>query len=264
MATITRATCFAPLGAHRAVFFRERFDIIDLRVIVARKIGRSISTRLAALAAFYLVALRVDPALATDRHVVPDIRGESRLRTGRTPHMVRLPLTIHVATGGDKVVFDLRRLDHAVWRANEALRAAGIEVYVARVELLPDGFAAVRHRRDRRRLAQFAPPDGTVHVFLVGNLELGGLLKPDRSVRGLHWRYRGLVGRMRNREYLIVSNDAPPTTFVHELGHLFGLEHDTSRTNLMCSCRQGPRQLFTPTQGTQMRAGALAFVARQP
>ena len=88
-------------------------------------------------------------------------------------------------------------------------------------------------------------------------------LERDRSVRGLHWRYRGLLGKMRNREYLIVSNDAPATTFVHELGHLFGLEHDTSQQNLMCSCRQGPRQIFTTSQGRTMRTGALAFVARQ-
>ena len=132
-----------------------------------------------------------------------------------------------------------------------------------RVELLPEGFASIRHRRDRRHLAGFAPPDGTVHVFLVGNLELGGSRRADRSVRGLHWRYRGLLSKMRNREYLIVSNDAPATTFVHELGHLFGLEHDTSHQDLMCSCRQGPRQIFTLDEGRRMRSGALAFVARQ-
>lgn len=225
--------------------------------------GRSIARRLSALTALFVASLWLMPAHAADRHVVPDIRGESKpgLRDG--VRLVRLPLTVHVATGADKVVFDLRRLNRSVWRANEALRESGIEVYVARVVLLPDGFASVRHRRDRRRLANFAPPDGTVHVFLVGSLELGGLLRADRSVRGLHWRYRGVLGRMRNREYLIVSNDAPPTTLVHELGHLFGLEHDTSHQNLMCSCRQGPRQIFSPDQGLRMRQGALAFVARQ-
>lgn len=219
--------------------------------------------RFAALAVLLLTALWLTPARAADKHVVPDIRGESQPGLRNGVRLVRLPLTIHVATGDDKVVFDLRRLNRAVWRANEALRASGIEVYIARVELLPDGFAAIRHRRDRRRLAGFAPPDGTVHVFLVGNLELGGSRRADRSVRGLHWRYRGLLGRMRHREYLIVSNDAPATTFVHELGHLFGLEHDTSHQNLMCSCRVGPRQIFTLAQGQRMRTGAIAFADRQ-
>lgn len=233
-------------------------------MILASRLGRLVGPRLAALAVLFVTALAFTPARAADRHVVPDIRGETQPRTRAGARLVRLPLTVHVATGADKVVFDLRRLNRAVWRANEALRASGIEVYVARVELLPEGFAAVRHRRDRRHLARFAQPDGTVHVFLVGNLELGGSRRADRSVRGLHWRYRGLLGKMRNREYLIVSNDAPATTFVHELGHLFGLEHDTSHQNLMCSCRQGPRQIFTLDQGRRMRSGALAFAARQP
>ena len=192
------------------------------------------------------------PAGATTTH---GPRAQTRL--------LRLPLTIHVATGGERVAFDVRRLGRAIARANEALRPYGLEVYIARVVLLPDGYAAVRHRRDRRKLAHYAPPDGTVHVFLVGRLELGGALRPDRTVRGLHWRYRGLLGRLKNREYVIVGNDAPATTLVHELGHLFGLEHDTSHQNLMCSCRQGPRQIFTFGQGSRMHAGALAFLARQ-
>lgn len=263
MLAITRALCFAPLGAHRAVFFFCVSSNVDPRVILASRLRRLVGPRLPALVSLFVAAMWFTPARAADRHVVPDIRGESQPELRAGARLVRLPLTIHVATGADKVVFDLRRLNRAVGRANEALRASGIEVYVARVELLPEGFAEIRHRRDRRRLSSFAPPDGTVHVFLVGNLELGGTLRADRSVRGLHWRYRGLLGKMRNREYLIVSNDAPATTFVHELGHLFGLEHDTSTQNLMCSCRQGPRQIFTLDQGRRMRSGALAFAARQ-
>lgn len=219
----------------------------------------------AALAVLFLALLSAGPARASDeKHVVPDIRGETTSGARQNIRLLRLPLTIHVATGGDRVAFDMRRLGRSVARANEALRPYGIEVYVAKISLMPDGFAAIRHRRDRRKLAQYAPPDGTVHLFLVGTLELGGALRPDRAVRGLHWRYRGIFGRMRNREYLVVSNDAPATTLVHEIGHLFGLEHDTSHQNLMCSCRQGPRQIFTTRQGSQMRQGALAFLARQP
>lgn len=226
--------------------------------------GRTVGSRWAALLVLLGSLLAATSARASDeRHVVPNIRGEARPGPRPGARLLRLPLTVHVATGGERVAFDIHRLNRAVARANEALRPYGLEVYIARVALLPDGFAAVRHRRDRRKLARYAPPDGTVHLFLVGKLELGGALRPDRSVRGLHWRYRGIVGRLKNREYVIVGNDAPATTLVHEIGHLFGLEHDTSHQNLMCSCRQGPRQIFTPRQGSRMRAGALAFLARQ-
>lgn len=227
---------------------------------------RSVGLRFSALVLFLFALLGAAPAAhaSDDRHVVPDIRGETSGRARSAQQLLRIPLTVHIATGEGRMAFDLRRLDRAVDSANAALRPYGLSVYVAKIFLMPDGFAKVRHRRDRRKLAQFAAPDGSVHLFLVNSLELGGPLRADRSVRGLHWRYRGLLGRMRNREYLVVSNDAPPTTLVHEIGHLFGLEHDTSQQNLMCSCREGPRQIFTMRQGAQMRAGALAYLSRQP
>lgn len=201
-------------------------------------------------------------AMAAGEHKLPDLRGEDSPKIRRRSVRMRIPLTVHVATVDGRLALEPRRLTRSVDRTNQALASVGIEVYIARIALLPEGFAGIRHRRDRRRLAEYAPPDGTVHVFLVDTVELGSTLRVDRSVRGLHWRYRGLLRKLRNREYLVVGGDAPATTLAHELGHLFGLEHATGEQNLMCSCREGPRQIFTRSQGQQIRAGALAFLQR--
>ena len=201
-------------------------------------------------------------AQASGERVVPDLRNEGQSAGKRAAIRMRIPVTLHVATHGDRTALEPRRLDRAMRRANEALRQFGIEVYVARVVLMPEGYAEIKHRRHRRALAGFAPNDGTVHVFMVNTVELGSWLRADRGVRGLHWRYRGLNRKLRNREYLVLGGDAPATTLVHELGHLFGLDHDFGQQNLMCSCRVGPQQVFTRAQGVEIRRGAAQFVSR--
>lgn len=211
---------------------------------------------------FALWILGAAPAGASGEHKVPDLRGERQSKGDHSEALLRVPLTLHVATIDGRPAFDMARLDRAVRRANASMRSYGIEVHVARVIYMPEGFSEIRHRRDRRRLANFAPMDGTVHLFLVQTVELGNVLRADRGVRGLHWRYRGLARKLRSREYLVLGADAPPTTLVHEIGHLFGLEHDAGRQNLMCSCREGPRQIFTAVQGEKIRRGAVRYLLR--
>ena len=199
---------------------------------------------------------------ASGEHQVPDLRKDQTKKWARSKVRLRIPVTLHIATVTDRPALDPKRLDRAIKRTNLALAGFGVEMYIARVVLMPDGYADIRHRRHRRALARFAPIDGTVHVFLVQTVELGSVTLADRGVRGLHWRYRGLRRKLKNREYVVVGGDAPSTTLVHEFGHLFGLEHDAGRQNLMCSCREGPQQIFTRSQGLEIRRGATQFIGR--
>lgn len=217
---------------------------------------------LARAVGFTLAFLTSAAAFAGSKgHKVPDLRPDPSKSVRARAAMIQVPLTIHIAASDDPVA-TLRRIQHAIDRANEALRAYQMEVTIREIRMMPTGFGSITRRRDRRRIAHYAPVDGSVHVFMVDTLELGSPRRGDRSVRGLHWRYRGILRSLRAREYVVVGADAPATTLVHEIGHLFGLPHDEGDQNLMCSCRRGPRQVFTATQGVVLRKGARAFLAQ--
>lgn len=236
--------------------------------VLKRRCLLPVSWRIALWALLFAAMAPIHLAQAGTKHrVSPDLRRDALRWTGagvtrHGPHT--LPLTIHIAVdeAGEPVV-DLRRIRRWVRRANADLAVAGIQVQVSAVRLLPTGWDEITRRRQRRALATYAPKDGSIHVFVTGSLDTARQRSLHRRIRGLHWRYRGINRELRDREYVVVTEGAPLTTFAHELGHLFGLGHSTSLTNIMCSCRRGPAVSFTSEQGESMRVGVERFAVRQ-
>lgn len=217
------------------------------------------------LAAWMMLLAPLSVAQARGRRAVPDLRRDAQQWTEgrRAIRKIRLPLTLHIATEQGYPVAAQARIRRWVRRANEELAPYGIEVHVRSIRHLPEGFATVTRWRQRRDLAQYAPRDGTIHVFVVEELDTRRSRVFRRRIRGLHWRYRGLKRDLRSREYVMVTRGAPTTTFAHELGHLFGLRHSARKDNIMCSCREGSSISFSSLQGDDMRQGARRFSMRQ-
>jgi hypothetical protein len=175
--------------------------------------------------------------------------------------VIRVPLTIHVATQDGRSVISEGRILASVRRANREL--AAFDVYLVVEEIIPMiGGARIETPDDRFALAHRARRDGSVHIFFVERVRLTSARKGDRRVSGMHWRYHGLDPDIRGGEYLAVAHNAPTTTLVHEIGHAFGLAHDRQTDNLMCSCRRGVDPTFTDKQGRRLRTGARRYLDR--
>jgi hypothetical protein len=206
-------------------------------------------------------------AAPAGRRTLPQLAPE-RSSGRRHAAAVKVPVWVHLATAAGDPVVSRFRVRAWLRRANAALAPYGIELVAQRVTRLPAGAAHLDTWRSSQRLAAYAPVDGRVHLFVLGDVDgtpLGrSILRAGKRVRGLHWRYRGVRRELRGRQYIVVTGHAPSTTLAHEVGHLFGLRHSTAEDNIMCGCRDAPRMRFTANQGERLRAGARAFLRGEP
>lgn len=175
--------------------------------------------------------------------------------------VVQVPVTVHIATSGGRSVVSEQHVRTSINRANAELAPFDIELVVTEIIPMRDG-SRLETQDQRFEFGRKAERNGSIHVFFVERVKLNNARKGDRRVSGMHWRYHGLERDIRGREYVAVAHNAPTTTLAHEVGHAFGLAHDKSKDNLMCSCRRGVESDFTERQGRRLRLGAKRFLRR--
>lgn len=162
-----------------------------------------------------------------------------------------LRLVVHrspaLGRGPEVATFLAAQLAHA----NAQLGAAGIRLLIE--ERVAGSIPLeVRTRRERHALAEHAPIDGDLHLFLVRQL---ANVDGQGDICGVHWRYRGGVRRWQGRRFLILSlPDALPDTMAHELGHYFGLAHQRHPGNLMTSPGRAEKSALAPFQVRRIQA----------
>lgn len=227
------------MGEHARSLYKRRWSLLWLLSALLVCVAPSLLTP--------------SPVQATPRHKL------NRAETNSDAATVRIPITVHVPA--DAGFGDRRHVARSVARANSELEPYGVRLVVVKIEALPKSLKNVTTLRSRRKLARISDLDGTMHVFFTDRLEMWRGRSGDRRVSGMHWRYRGPLRALRDREFMVVSHDAPETTLLHEFGHAFGLNHQQrDPDNVMCSCQRRSDAALTPTQGRHMREAAEKFL----
>ncbi len=114
--------------------------------------------------------------------------------------------------------------------------------------------AALETRKDRDALAALVEPR-VIDVFVVGSLRD---VDDGKSYRmGVCWQST----RDATKRYVIVASTARPTVLAHELGHYFGLGHDTRVDNLMSYERADGRIFLDGAQQATVKARARVYEA---
>jgi hypothetical protein len=165
-----------------------------------------------------------------------------------------LALSIAVAVDEGSAVVGDEWLATEVREANRLLGPHGVQVRPSERRSLGASFVAIETAEDRDRLAGELAR-AVVNVFVVRSLR--DVDKPDHMILGVRWRQR----RNTDKDYVILSSIASPTTLAHELGHFLGLGHSPVDNNAMSYRRSDPSAVaFDARQGTTMLATARRLV----
>ena len=113
-----------------------------------------------------------------------------------------------------------------VGRANHFFAEIGVGFELNAIHALEEGEVDIATRSDRDALGHDRWTNGVIHVFFVGRLDN---VDEEGVINGVHWRDRA----DRSHRWVIVSATAWHMTFVHELGHYFGLPHSDYHISMM-------------------------------
>ena len=149
-----------------------------------------------------------------------------------TTFLAVIPLTVHIAAGEDGPVAGREWIDAFVERANRLYEPVDVSFKVVSTPSFDTPGPEITKVAERHALAEYAEPDGGIHMFIVRRLADRSI--PDKWISGVHWRYRGKNRKWRGRRYIILSRQAVRVdTPAHELGHYFGLGHVKNPESLM-------------------------------
>ena len=175
---------------------------------------------------------------------------------------VTFGLAVHVAQASADatprpLVRDEPWIQDQIDAANAMFAPNGIDFRWFQAFEMPPERAALETRGDRDALGDRLERR-VINVFVVGSLRD---VDDGKSYRmGVCWQST----RDASRRYVIVASSARPSVLAHELGHFFGLGHDTRVNNLMSYARDdgalfldGPQRATIAARSRVYEAGPL-------